>query len=87
MRLGGKGQDIPIQWVANPLGLTEIEEVVLVLLGEVVASGVGTVHMVLLVLVLLVEVTALRAEAVHLVLLEHLELDCGGGERLERSIN
>ena len=43
--------------------------------------------MVLLVLVLLVEVTALGVEAVHLVLLEHLKLDCGGGKRLERSLN
>ena len=73
--------------MASPLGPTEIEEVVLVLLGEVIASGVGAVHLVLLVLVLLVEVAALGVEAVHLVLLEHLELDCGGGERLERSIN
>ena len=40
--------------MASPLGPTEIEEVVLVLLGEVVASGVGVVHVVLLVLVLLV---------------------------------
>ena len=27
MKLGEKGQDIPIQWVASPLGPTEIEEV------------------------------------------------------------
>ena len=108
MKLGEKGQDIPIQWVASPLGPTEIEEVEelsMKLRDEVVhwvfrsgseswstegaAPGVKAVHPdpLVLVLVLVAEVAALEIEAVHLVLLVYLELDCEGGERLERLVD
>ena len=56
---------------------------------EGAAPEVKAVHPdpLVLVLVLVAEVAALEIEAVHLVLLVYLELDCEGGERLEKLVD